>query len=265
MNLFINTRPNHKANTLTLDMPSVHLPLLSIVPFDSLTDMENMYWATFIQGNIDTVVVVSVEAVRCAISFLKQQNIHHASNLPHHPTMIAVGQPTKDALVEFGFTVITPAEFGLPMSNEGMIQLPHFTHMGQHDSIMIWRGVGGRRLLHDMLVQRGVKVLPIEFYERQTPNDMAMQFEHFYQNLPKNAHLYVLISSGMSLDVWRQFDKQQHNATFLALGERLSKLAKLAYPDSMVVCINDLHNNTLLTTLQKFTKQNDEQPNQTNR
>lgn len=260
MNIFVNTRPTHRANALPLDIPSVHLPLLAITPFDALTDVENEYWTAFINGNISTVVVVSVEAVRCAVRFLNQHGIHHASDLPHRPTLIAVGQPTKDALVQFGFDVITPAEFGLPMSNEGMIQLPHFTHMGQHDSVMIWRGVGGRRLLHNELVAKGVDVLPIEFYQRQMPHDTATKFDDFYQNLPDHAHLFVLISSGMSLDVWRQFDKRQHDSTFLALGERLSELTKLAYPDSVVVAIDDLHDSTLLTTLQKLTKLNDEQP-----
>lgn len=260
MNIFVNTRPTHRANALALDIPSVHLPLLAITPFDALTDVEYGYLTAFINGNISTVMVVSVEAARCAVRFLNQHGIHHASDLPHRPTLIAVGQPTKDALVAFGFDVITPAEFGLPMSNEGMIQLPHFTHMGQHDSVMIWRGVGGRRLLHDELVAKGVSVLPIAFYERQMPPDMATRFEHFYQTLPTHTHLIVLISSGMSLEVWRQFDKQQHDTTFLVLGERLSELTKLAYPDSVVVAIDDLHDSTLLTTLQKLTKLNDEQP-----
>lgn len=248
MNIFINTRPMGKAMP-NIDISNVHLPLLAIMPFENLTDVENEHLATFINGKIATVVVVSVETVRCAINFLKQHGIYHASDLAHRPTLIAVGQPTKDALVQFGFDVITPAEFGLPMSNEGMIQLPILANLNQNDHIMIWRGVGGRRLLDDTLAQRGVRVLPIEFYQRQAPNDIAKQFEHFYQNLPSNAHLYVLISSGMSLDIWVDFDKKTHATTFLALGERLTQLTTQHYPNCPVHRIDDMSQTTLSTIL----------------
>ncbi|MDO4897506.1 MAG: uroporphyrinogen-III synthase [Moraxella sp.] len=249
MSVFVNTRPTDDDGFTKLGMPSVHLPLLTITPFDTLSEQENAHLTRFIKGEIGMVVVVSVQAVRCAVAFLKKQGIHHAHDLPHRPTMIAVGEPTKHALAQFGFDVITPNEQGLPMSNEGMIQLPILANLGKDDTVMIWRGVGGRRLLSDTLSERGVNVVAIAFYQRSAPLDLGERFDDFYQALPSHTPLFVLISSGTSLDGWRHFDRHTHPTTFLALGDRLTALTRQHYPDNTVICVDDLHPNTLLTAL----------------
>lgn len=231
--LFINTRPSHKAD-FKLPIPSVRLPLLDIHHFDSLSNQENAWLTEFSQGKIQTVVVVSVEAVKGAMAHLKQLGIHHADDLPYRPTMIAVGTPTKDALIRFGFTVITPHEQALPMSNEGMIRMAELVRLGNGDSVMIWRGMGGRRLLHDTLVQHKVAVKAVAFYERCLPNTLSDDMADLFVSLPKNTHLFVLISSAMALDGWIKHDQRTYQKTFITLGDRLTDLVKQHYPYSDV-------------------------------
>lgn len=252
MNVFVNTRPKGKSG-YQLGMSCVDLPLLEILAFHELPDQAKADLVRFINGEIATVVVVSVEAVRCALAFLRQYGIHHASDLPHKPNMIAVGKPTAQALARFGFCVMTPEQFGLPMSNEGMLAMPICQTLTHGDRLMIWRGVGGRRLLHDELVGRGVHVVPVAFYERCVPSDLAVRFEKICQNLPKDAHLFVLISSAMSLQAWQSIDRGVYQTSFLALGVRLTGLVKKSHPNSRVVCIDDLEPSTILMTLQRLT------------
>lgn len=260
MRVFVNTRPTNKAIHTPPAMTSVHLPLLELVPFDTLCTDEQDALVRFIKGDISTVVVVSVQAVKGALVHLGHLGIHHARDLPHRPTIIAVGQPTKEALCDFGFEVITPAEQGLPMSNEGMIQLKELVRLDEHDTVMIWRGEGGRRLLHDILTARGVTVLPIAFYVRQPPPNLAHLFEAFYRATPKDAHLFVLISSQMSFETWQTFDRQCHATTFLALGERLTALVKQSHPYATVRCLDDLHPDTIFETLKSPTHEQHAQP-----
>lgn len=255
--LFINTRPTHKISHKTpsnLPIASIDLPLLCIHHFDKLTEAELADMRDFIAGKFGVVVVVSVEAVHCAIRLLKAHGIDYATALPHCPTVIAVGEPTAIALRAFGFTVITPAEHGLPMSNEGMLQLPIFANMRQGDKVLIWRGVGGRRLLHDELTKKGIDVRATEFYERSVPSDLSNNFNHFLQNHTHHSPIFVLISSEMSLDAWRSMlDKiidtdggfLPKNMIYLTLGERLSAKAQTHYPSNIIQCVANLDDTTL--------------------
>lgn len=251
--LFINTRPSHK--TLgSLPIATADLPLLFIRHFDKPTEAEQTDMREFIAGGIGVLVVVSVEAVRCAIRFLKAHGIDHATALPHRPCVIAVGEPTAIALRAFGFTVITPAEHGLAMSNEGMIQLPIFEGMGQGDKVLIWRGVGGRQLLANELTKKGINVRAVAFYERGIPPDLSANFYQLMNEYNQRSPIFVLITSEMSLDAWRgACDEYIHsgggflpkNMIYLTLGERLSALAQTHYPKSLVQCVANLDNETL--------------------
>lgn len=218
--LFINTRPKDKGNIL-LPITTVHLPLLAIRHFDELSEQEGRYLSDFIKGRFTTLIVVSVEAASCAIRFLKKHHLHHAHDLPHHDTLtiIAVGQPTAKTLRDFGFRVITPSDSGHEMSNEGMLSMPIINQLCAGDDVLIWRGVGGRRLLFDTLIARGVNVRAIAFYERCVPMDLKDNFSRLLNGdiIDKASSsdssaafeskilypVFVLITSQMSLQAWQ--------------------------------------------------------------
>lgn len=281
--LFINTRPKHKAD-MNLVIHSVGLPLLAIRHFDELEQSEMQDLVGFVHGKFDTLIVVSVEAVACAVRFLKEQGIDHACDLPHHDTLtvIAVGQPTADALAEFGFSVLTPFDAGCPMSNEGMLAMPVISELHTGDDVLIWRGVGGRRLLSDTLIKRGVNVRAIAFYERCVPSELASDFtrllgdstddspdgtfnssQNHQHQIGKHSPIFVLISSQMSLNAWQSvYDQQIHshrththgllpqNVIYLTLGHRLTALTATHYPHSRVYPVVDLAESTLNQAIQ---------------
>lgn len=271
--LFINTRPKHKAD-INLAIHSVSLPLFTIRHFDELEKSEMQDLVDFVRGKFGMLIVVSVEAVACAVRFLKEQGIDHACDLPHYDTLtvIAVGQPTADALAEFGFSVLTPLDAGCPMSNEGMLAMPAIRELRTGNDVLIWRGVGGRRLLSDTLIERGVNVRAIAFYERCVPSELASDFARLLGNgtddspdgtfnssqnhqhqIGKHSPIFVLISSQMSLNAWQSvYDYQNHshlththgllpqNVIYLTLGHRLTALAATHYPHSHIYPVADL-------------------------
>lgn len=249
MDIFVNTRPAHQPD-IEVGMMVKRLPLLELVAHERLSADEMAYLHSFIKGDIDAVVAVSADAVRYALAHLSSMGIHHLSDLPHRPTFIAVGEATRHALGAFGAHAITPCDFDLSMNNEGMIKMPAIKHLKADDTLMIWRGDGGRRLLYDTLVHRGVNVLPISFYQRVMPKDAQDQFKRFYETLPPNARLFVLITSAQSLEVWQTFHQKNCPTIFLALGERLSAKAKKL---SDTICINDLNPHTLTDALTRHT------------
>lgn len=281
--LFINTRPKHKAD-MSLAIRSVSLPLLAIRHFDELEKSEMQDLVDFTHGKFGMLIAVSVEAVACAVRFLKEQGINHACDLPHHDTLtvIAVGQPTADALADFGFSVLTPLDAGCPMSNEGMLAMPAISKLRTGDDVLIWRGVGGRRLLSDTLIERSVNVRAIAFYERCVPSELTSDFTrllgngiddshddtfHSSQNhqhqIDKHSPIFVLISSQMSLNAWQSvYDQQIHshrthmhgllpqNVIYLTLGHRLTALTATHYPHSRVYPVADLAEPTLNQAIQ---------------
>lgn len=244
--LFINTRPiNHPLSLQGID--SVHLPLLSLNRFDVLHDDEHQAMAKFMAGMIDVVVAVSVEAVRCALDFLAKAGMT-TSKFCQKTIFVTVGKPTQLALHDVGITAITPADFGLTMNNEGMLALPAIKELTASSSVLIWRGVGGRQLLYDTLIARGMTVHTVAWYERTRPITLTRDFGQ----LPLTDHspIFVPITSQMSLDHWQSLPVP--NCIYLPLGERLAKLTKHAYPNATILPIADLTDATLYHTITDF-------------
>ncbi|WP_350582556.1 uroporphyrinogen-III synthase, partial [Pseudomonas sp. HY2-MNA-CIBAN-0224] len=92
-------------------------------------------------------------------------------------------------------------------NNEGMLAMPEIESLQAGDKLLIWRGLGGRRLLVDTLQARGVHIDSIAWYERIMPEDAQSQYEQWLQDfyaqnaLQANATVdrvkpIVVISSG---------------------------------------------------------------------
>ncbi len=249
--LFINTRPKDKGD-IHLPISTVHLPLLAIRHFDELSEQEGRYLSDFIKGKFTTLIVVSVEAASCAIRFLKKYHLRHAHDLPHYDTLtiVAVGQPTAKTLRDFGFRVITPSDCGREMSNEGMLSMSTINQLCTGDDVLIWRGVGGRRLLFDTLIARGVNVRAIAFYERCVPMDLKDNFARLLNDdvidkpSPSDSSasfesdtlypIFVLITSQMSLQAWQSV----YDAWVVNAYSRLTNSTTDKYPAHKPITLN---------------------------
>jgi uroporphyrinogen-III synthase len=101
----------------------------------------------------DWAIFTSTNAVAAAAAQL---------GLPLAARHAAIGQATAEALRRQGITVAAqPAA----ANSEGLLELPQFSGVAGQ-AILLLKGEGGRQLLHDTLVARGARVLPLAVYRR---------------------------------------------------------------------------------------------------
>lgn len=250
--ILIHTRPKPPKSLVLDGVDVIDLPLLSLHPFtiDKLTNHDKQAMLDFMAGAFDVVVVVSAEAVYGAMRFLQTHNIKHANQLcyQHPPIFVAVGQATKDTLARFGFCAITPKL----MSNEGMLAMPEIAKLSNEHRVLIWRGVDGRRLLHNTLVSRGVDVKAIAWYERQVSDDLLNQYQQIITPLAQTHPIFVLITSQLSLQAWTTLP-HQHDFIYLPLGDRLYHLTQEQFPNAHITKLDTLepeHIHQAITTYQ---------------
>ncbi len=143
------TRPVEQAESLCRLIEegggqAIRFPLLEIVPAAGdgagacrLRRLENLDWLIF----------VSVNAVRCAFELLGPQWLKGSA-----PKIAAVGQATARELVARGVAVdLKPKQ---QFNSESLLALPEWADVGGQRFLII-RGEGGRELLADALRQRG--------------------------------------------------------------------------------------------------------------
>ncbi len=235
--VLINTRPIHRGDAIRqmVGVTVVDLPLLEIRSLPIADDAQAMM-AQFCQGRYDALVITSVESARRALDYLHTHQVDTPIHLPNTP-IIAVGTATAQVMQAHGFDVILPQT----ANNEGMLSLPQIASLTAHDRVLIWRGVGGRRLLHDTLVAKGVHIDAIEWYERTTPPDLYDNFSAILPTLPTvPSHTHVIISSEMAYQAWASLPHAGTSYHYLALGERLARIIRTHEPSAIISTIDDL-------------------------
>ncbi len=259
--LFINTRPTHRSDALNrLDVRVANLPLLAINDL-SLTAGEQAMMGRFCHTNpYKALIVTSAESAKRAIRYLQNQGYNTAKDLTilSECIVIAVGSATAKALIDFGFTVILPAT----ANNEGMLALDVIQRLTSGDQVMIWRGVGGRRLLHDDLIGRGVQIDAIEWYERTAPHDLINNHHTIAplidDAMARRTPVFMLIASQMAFEHWQSLNNPYApHLHYLTLGERLFDIVKTEHPAAQVHLIDNLdagHVGTIITRLSQDLK-----------
>ncbi len=255
---FINTRPRERAGALTAfflqhSIAVYELPLLALEPL-VLTDTETSYQQCLIGKEIEgksyhAVGVISATAAEMGLLSCGKNFI------PNCP-VIAVGAKTAQVLTQVGWQVVCPTE----SSNEGMMQLPELATLKAGNRVLIWRGQGGRQLLSDDLIKRGVQVDSIAWYERQCPHDLPETLATLFNQLNPQRQTFLLISSGEAYGHWQTVMNQRSEENeasephphawqltdfvYLTLGERLSNRLRQVGLD--VVQIDNLNPQTVL-------------------
>lgn len=243
--LFINTRPTHRSDALNhLDVPVANLPLLAINDL-SPTTSEQAAMHGFCQNNpYKALIVTSVESAKRATNYLKNQGFDAAQDLPNLTTcpIIAVGLTTANILQEFGFSVILPTT----ANNEGMLKLAAIRQLNAGDKVMIWRGMGGRRLLHDDLTARGIAIDAITWYQRVAPPNLKNTYHAISPLIHQAIHtctpVFILITSQTAFIHWQNLrSPHAHRLHYLTLGERLFNIVKNTYPTTPIHLLNNLN------------------------
>ena len=114
--------------------------------------------------------------------------------------------------------------------------MPEIDSLQAGDKLLVWRGLGGRRLLVNTLQARGVHIDSIAWYERIMPHEACRQYNQWLQQfstaasvpsplsseavpaapstaqhpkpIPKQSKPVVIISSATAFEHWRQVVSQ---------------------------------------------------------
>lgn len=297
--LVINTRPVERAAPLTrhlqaAGMSVVDMPMLTLQP-RLATDNDMMLMRQWLAGEYQALVIVSPTAAASGLAIWQLLEREHQANgatdkevkaiegssnilvAPSH--LIAVGEATAAVLNEAKlsnaiYQVLQPAI----ANNEGMLAMPEIDSLQAGDKLLVWRGLGGRRLLVDTLQARGVHIDSIAWYERKMPIDAMVQYQQWLQGFNSQNAIssvtasqqgkpIVIVSSGTAFEHWesivqaaKTFDvAAEHqvmsvnaplklsNFSYVVLGERLANM--VAEQNLSYWRVEDLAPETILTAI----------------
>lgn len=286
----INTRPVERAAPLTNHLQAagfsvVDIPMLSLEARPT-TEQDMALMRQWFAGDYQALVIVSPTAAASglavwqALEHERQAQLAEVNNssaqkdvsfkgltAPSH--LIAVGEATaavlNDAKLDAtNYQVLQP----LIANNEGMLAMPEIDSLQAGDKLLVWRGLGGRRLLVNTLQARGVHIDSIAWYERKMPNDAMAQYKEWYaQYLSQKSEQprpIVIVSSGTAFEHWQaivtEVAAQKANAeksnraplqlndfAYVVLGERLANM--VASQDLSYWRVEDLAPETIVAAI----------------
>ena len=267
----INTRPVERAAPLTRHLQQagltvVGIPMLALEACASSdTDMRLM--RQWLAGEYQALVIVSPTAAASGLAIWQLLERERQANsatdkeakgtegstrllsAPSH--LIAVGEATAAVLNEAklpfaSYQVLQPAI----ANNEGMLAIPEIDSLQAGDKLLVWRGLGGRRLLVDTLQARGVHIDSIAWYERKMPINAMAQYQQWRQDFNnKNAIVgitasqqakpIVIVSSGTAFEHWESIVQATKTINLAAENQAMSVNAPLKLSDFAYVVLGE--------------------------
>ena len=267
----INTRPVERAAPLTRHLQAagltvVDIPMLALEACASSdTDMRLM--RQWLAGEYQVLVIVSPTAAASGLAIWQLLERERQANsatdkeaegtegssrllaAPSH--LIAVGEATAAVLNEAklpfaSYQVLQPAI----ANNEGMLAMPEIDSLQAGDKLLVWRGLGGRRLLVDTLQARGVHIDSIAWYERKMPINAMAQYQQWLQGfnsqnvtagitVSQQAKPIVIVSSGTAFEHWESIVQATKTINLAAENQAMSVNAPLKLSDFAYVVLGE--------------------------
>jgi len=176
-------------------------PLLAISPLDdyrefdqAIAALEHADWAIFISTN--------------AVDSAMHRVLARYGNVPESVQFAAIGHQTAKELARFGVHhVLTPHT---RFDSETLLALGEMQDVA-NQTVIIFRGVGGRELLAETLKARGANVMFAESYRRVNPQTNTDLLSHLWQHQKLDA-IVVTSSEAMRnlLDLAGQSEWLRH-------------------------------------------------------
>ena len=218
----IVTRPAGQADQLIAgieafsnELEIIHQPLIDIVPV-----ADDKHSALLRQRMLDidhykAVIAISKNAAEIGLQWLDKYWLQPPVDVDWY----AVGPTTADELKRELYPVYLPQQ---RFDSEGLLLLESLQQV-QDEKILIWRGIGGRETLAEVLRQRGAQVDYAELYQRRQIDYSAQQWQQALAEQP-----LLLLSSGQALDIVEQQvpDLAEQVSAILVPSERVAEKAK---------------------------------------
>lgn len=220
------TRPAGRADDLLAALQAqgastLHLPMLVINELDAEHD------AACMQRNRDRIldldryhklIFISANAVYYGVNLVEQ----FWPQWPAQQRLLAIGSATATALADRGLSAM--GGYG-SMNSESLLATEELTSVSG-ERIAIFRGMGGRETLADVLRERGASVDYVECYRRSAPRldraDTLAQLGDF-------APAAVIVNSGETLENLTALlpdDSELFNCPLIVPGDRVAALAR---------------------------------------
>jgi uroporphyrinogen-III synthase len=180
------TRPINQAKKLTQLIQDaggnvIAFPLIDITALDDYSTFEAVIADI---NTYDWILFISSNAVENSMPRLIKQGI------PKQLKFATIGPTTAQSLQKFGVTeVLTPKD---RFDSESLLSLSAMLDV-QDKKVMIVRGIGGRDVLANTLIQRGAQVTFAECYQRVNPQTNCQILEQAYHD--GKLHAIVVTSS----------------------------------------------------------------------
>jgi uroporphyrinogen-III synthase len=209
------TRPWQQAATLAESVRKaggrpILFPLLEITDlrdysvFDqTIAEIDKYDWAIFISSN----------AV--------QHGMKRLTRIPPTLRFAAIGSATAAALGSFGVKdILSPTG---RFDSESLLALPEMQNVAGQN-ILIFRGVGGREVLANTLIDRGATVSLAECYQRINPSQDTNQLNDLWHNGLLNA--FVVTSSEALRNLFAVNIDWLHNVPVFTSHQRIAETAQ---------------------------------------
>lgn len=226
----LNTRPKKQAQRLTQEIlavggSAIECPALEIIPaydhwIDTLPHLDQVQHAIFISAN----------AVHCCFDALGKRQIHW----PTHINNIAIGRASAEALKEHQ---IQAHELPKKSDSEHLLELESLKHI-KHQSLLLFKGEGGRTHLEEHLIKRGAHLSILTVYRRELPKVSQKLIDSIWQD---DLVDIILFTSELSMhNLFKLFGKSAYgwliNKPAIVLSERIANSASLIGLQNIITC-----------------------------
>ena len=203
-------------------------PIMRIVPVTEPADEVEHIRELILQfAQFDHAIFISANAAEQGIQWLDQ----YWPMLPD-VQMFAVGQQTGEILRDYGCTVLCPEH---QQNTEGLLEeMPQLQSL-DNQSVIIFRGAGGRTTLADTLISRGAIVSYCDLYRRVIdPVSLAQaQLEQYLCLVAHSGELLQAMGPARTVDARLVVPSERVAVMGRELGYSHISVADNALPDSM--------------------------------
>ena len=203
-------------------------PIMRIVPVAEPADEVERIRELMLQfAQFDHAIFISANAAEQAIHWLDQ----YWPMLPD-VQLFAVGQHTGEILRDYGCTVLCPEH---QQNTEGLLhEMPQLQSL-DNQSVIIFRGAGGRTTLADTLTSRGAIVSYCDLYRRVIdPVSLAQaQLEQYLCLVAHSGELLQAMGPARTVDARLVVPSERVAVMGRELGYSHISVADNALPDSM--------------------------------